>query len=182
MKTTIALTAVGRDRPGIVAAVSEILYQTGCNIEDSSMCILQGEFAMILIISLADSMEVKSLDEKLGTLRKSLGLSISLRELAQEELSRNIPKDEQVYIISVYGTDKPGIVYKVTQSLAGKNINITDVNTKVAGEKDKPVYVMLLEVELPEGTSSDEIEKSLGEIAKELEVEINIKPLETAEL
>ena len=182
MKKNIALTAVGRDRPGIVAAMSKILYQTGCNIEDSSMTILQGEFAMILIISLGESIDAKALDEKLRALRESLGLSISLRELAQDELSREAAAEAQVYIISVYGTDKPGIVYKVTDALASKNINITDVNTKMAGQKDKSVYVMLLEAELPEGLSSDEVKASLDEIAKQLDVEINIKALETAEL
>ena len=46
-----ALTVVGRDRPGIVSQVTEILYRLGCNIADSSCSILGGQFAMILILS-----------------------------------------------------------------------------------------------------------------------------------
>ena len=46
-----ALTVVGRDRPGIVSEVTEILFKLGCNIADSSCSILGGQFAMILILS-----------------------------------------------------------------------------------------------------------------------------------
>ncbi len=46
-----ALTIIGRDRPGIVSQVTEILFQQGFNIADSSCSILGGQFSMILIIS-----------------------------------------------------------------------------------------------------------------------------------
>src|SRR6266481_3460631 len=48
----VAVTAVGADRPGIVAAVSRVLYDIGGNIEDSRMAILGGHFAMVLIVAL----------------------------------------------------------------------------------------------------------------------------------
>ncbi len=47
MRRFFAITAIGKDRPGIVAGVSKALYDLGTNIEDSSMTILSGEFAMI---------------------------------------------------------------------------------------------------------------------------------------
>ena len=182
MKTTIVLTAIGKDRPGIVSAVSKVLYETGCNIEDSSMTILKGDFAMILAISLPEGLNATELDKKLDPVKQLLNLLILLRELPPEELIHKPPSDTQMYIISVYGTDKPGIVYKVTKILADAGVNICDVNTKITGNKKNPVYVMVLEVEIPPQVKIDDITEKLSSIGKELKVEINIKPLETLEL
>jgi predicted amino acid-binding ACT domain protein len=46
-----AVSVFGRDRPGIVAAVTRVLADAGCNLEDTSMTILRGHFAMMLVIS-----------------------------------------------------------------------------------------------------------------------------------
>lgn len=182
MKTTIILTAVGKDQPGIVAAVSRILYETGCNIEDSSMTILKGDFAMILIISLPQELKTTELDQKLNSLRQSLNLMLWLRELGQEELIHKPSAGTQMYVISVYGTDKPGIVYKVTRTLAENKINICDVETKIIGTKSNPVYVMILEVEIPPEIKIENLEKKLVNLGQELNVEISLKPLEIEEL
>ena len=40
MKTYYILSALGKDRPGIVADVSEVIYKCGGNIEDSSISLL----------------------------------------------------------------------------------------------------------------------------------------------
>ena len=45
-----SVSVVGKDRPGIVAEVSRILFEQGCNIEDSTCTILSGQFAMILVV------------------------------------------------------------------------------------------------------------------------------------
>jgi glycine cleavage system transcriptional repressor len=49
-----AVSVFGRDRPGIVAAVTRVLADAGCNLEDTSMTILRGHFAMMLVISGGD--------------------------------------------------------------------------------------------------------------------------------
>ena len=176
------LTAVGKDQPGIVAAVSRILYATGCNIEDSSMTILRGDFAMLLIISLPKGLKMEDLDKKLNPLRQSLNLMMVLRKLGPEELSHKPTSGTQMYVISVYGIDKPGIVYKVTRLLSKEAINIGDLNTKIVGDKKNPVYVMVLEVEIPPAGKIDKLQQKLTRLGQELKVEINLKPLDIAEL
>ena len=49
-----AVTAIGRDRPGIVAAISGALLELEGNVEDSQMSILRGHFAVMLIVRLPD--------------------------------------------------------------------------------------------------------------------------------
>jgi len=173
----MALAAVGRDCPGIVCGVSKVLYEHGCNVEDSSMTILRGEFAMILIVAVPEKVEVDRLRDQLQAVAQDRHLVLSFRELPQEGAPAH-EMEGTPYIVSVYGADQPGIVYRVTNLLAERNVNITDVNTRVVGE-GAPVYIMILEVEVPTEIA---LEEPLRELAKELAVDITVRPMETAHL
>ena len=169
-----AVSVVGKDRPGIVAAVSEGLFNLGCNIADSSCTMLGGEFAMILIISLKKPFSKSRLIEELKPVCDSIGLTLGIRTLHPDEVARREP-DGEICMISVYGADQPGIVYRVTRELAGRNINITDLNTKLIGTAEEPVYVLMMEVALPEGVSPEGVEQTLAALKKELKVEIGVR-------
>ncbi len=176
MESYIILTAVGRDQPGIVAKVSGVLFETGCNIEDSSMTQLRGEFAMILIVRLPQGGDQQGLLDKLKGVEKELGLTVNVRSLAREEPETTAGGEESLWMITVLGGDKPGIVHRVTSALADHRINITDVNTKIIGEEENPIYAMALEVLVPPGI--DDLEKLMQEIGKELEVDISARQIE----
>lgn len=182
MKKTIIITAIGKDRPGIVAAVSKVLYETGCNIEDSSMTILGNDFAMILMVSLPKQGSVLLLDKKLAAVRKKLGLSISLRPLKPAELKAANTGNAVPCMISVYGTDKPGIVYLISDFLARNKVNITDVETKIVSPEKNPVYVMMLEVNVPAQAKLPSLTKALAALSQELHVDITIKQIESYQL
>ena len=81
----------------------------------------------------------------------------------------------QLCMISVYGADQPGIVYRVTRELAALGVNITDLNTKLIGTPEEPVYVMMLEAAIPEGQTPEGLEGLLGDLKKELNVEIGVR-------
>lgn len=180
-KNCVVISAVGKDRPGIVAAVSKALFEAGCNLEDSSMTILEGEFAMILVVSLPEGLKIEALDKKFEEARKNLQLSIFLKPITSQGPQRQ-KSQGQPYMISVYGVDKPGIVYKVTNILAKENINITDVNTRRIGEDKSPVYMMMLEVECPSSFNIDHLKKELNELGKNLSVTVTLHPIETLTL
>lgn len=175
-----ALTIIGRDRPGIVSQVTEILFQQGFNIADSSCSILGGQFSMILIIS---NPKVSSADEfsnAFDALEKS-HLSVFIRTLKPGGEIR--PEMEgELCMISVYGSDKPGIVLQVAKELGNRKINITDLNTKLVGDDNKPVYVMMLEAMLPEGTEIEMVEEWMEKLKKELQVDISVRSLIAMEL
>jgi glycine cleavage system transcriptional repressor len=177
-----SVSVVGKDRPGIVAEVSRILFEQGCNIEDSTCTILSGQFAMILVVSHPKLAAVVELDPAFEGVRSTMGLMITLHALKEEEVAHEKTFSGQPHIISVYGADRPGIVYMVTKELAGRKVNITDLNTQVVGSKDRPVYVMVLEVDLPEGIDMKELEKEFDRIRKALNVSITLRPIETMEL
>lgn len=178
--THFALTIIGRDHPGIVAKVTEILYRLGCNIADSSCTILGGQFAMILILS---HPKMQS-NEEFGTSFAPLeadGLSVFLRKLQPGgESAAEI--DGEICMISVYGSDKPGIVYPVAKILGDMQINITDLNTKLVGTPQRPVYVMMIEAVLPAGLEIEELSSALDRLKKDLQVDIAIRSITPVEL
>ncbi|MDD5491609.1 MAG: ACT domain-containing protein [bacterium] len=182
MKKTIIITAIGKDRPGIVAAVSKVLYETGCNIEDSSMTILGNDFAMILMVTLPKQGSALLLDKKLVAVRNKLRLSIALRPLSPAELKVTNTDNTIPCMISVYGTDKPGIVYRISDFLAKNKVNITDVETKIISPETNQIYVMMLEVNVPAPARLPQITKALAALAHELHIDITIKPIESYQL
>ena len=173
MNKHIALSVLGKDRPGIVETISKVLFDTGCNIEDSSMTILEGEFAMILIVALGTKTPAASLKNALSKASKKMGLTCSLRELSHIESTKEKPLKDR-YIISVYGSDKPGIVYKISSFLAKNKVNITDVQTSRSGTGGKAVYVMILETAFPSKSKADDMKEQLNSIARALDVKISV--------
>jgi len=170
-----AVTIIGKDRPGIVADVTEILYRLGGNVEDSSCTMLGGDFAMILIVSHPKPFVKSRLTEEFRGLH-GLGLSVYVRSLHENEVCYRSPQGE-LCMVSVYGSDQPGIVFRVTRELADRGINITDLNTRLIGTKEEPVYVMMLEAALPEGLSIEDAEGLLEKLKKELKVEISVRAI-----
>lgn len=171
------LTAVGKDRPGIVAEVSGVLYEMGCNLEGSSMCLLQGYFAMILMLSYPDSTDSECLRSRFQRLQDEMKLLIDLHPL--ETGIKAPPLAGRAYILNVIGMDHPGIVHRVTSFLASSKVNITDVNTRLISEESEPVYVMVLELDVPEEVDPEVLCGNLGNLAKELKVDISLNPIET---
>jgi len=177
----VIFTVLGQDRPGIVADVTEVLYKAGCNIEDSSMTILEGEFAMLLVVSLAPKLSTAELKSKFDSLIKKSNLHINIKNFEENTKRETVPEPKN-YVISVIGADKPGIVHHVAKLLALHGANITDVETKRIGKGERVVYAMVLETNIPVNVPISEIESEFNELAKKLEVEITLKPIESLTL
>lgn len=172
------LTAAGPDRPGIVAAISRVLFRAGCNLEDSAMTRLGGEFAVLLVFSSADGLP--GLERRLGSLKRSHGLNVHLKPMAGREL-RAPRAPGALWLVTVYGADRPGIVYRVTDLLARKRANVTDVTTHRTGGA-KAGYILYLEAETARGVSRRALESALKKLGRGLGVTVTLKPAEPASL
>jgi len=172
-----AVTAIGRDRPGIVAAVSSVLLEHEGNVEDSQMKILRGRFTIMLIVSTADDIDVSRLEADLERVGEELGLdAVALSEVSDVE-----PGTEAIpsHVVSVYGVDHPGIVHAVTSALADRGVNIVDLTTRLVGDEEgEPLYAMMMEVTLPAEQSAEAVEQSLRAVREEQGVDLTIRPLE----
>lgn len=175
----VAVTAVGADRPGIAAAVTKILFEHGGNIEDSRMAILGGHFSMMLIVSLPEGADASALETALQESASTLDLIVAVRPVA-DATAAHTPGAEE-YVVSVYGADRPGIVYRVSEVLARHGVNITDLATRVVGG-DPDVYVVLMEVVVPGRADTAAIDSDLKLTGAELDVDISFHPLEAETL
>jgi glycine cleavage system transcriptional repressor len=168
-----ALSAIGRDRPGIVAAISEALLELGGNIDDSQMSILHGHFAVMLIVSVPDVVGRDDLGARLEPVARDLGLEgIAVNEI--DELSAPV---QPTHVLSVYGADHPGIVHAVSAALAERGIDITDLRTRRTGEEGSPVYVMMMELAVP-GEAGD-LEAALEAVGEQASVDLTLRELGT---
>jgi glycine cleavage system transcriptional repressor len=162
----IWLTAIGRDRPGIVARIAKVLLDHGLNIEDSQMRILGGRFAMMLLLR-GEPHEDKLVKDLLAAGRE-LGLDyIYVHPIGEAESVPPAP----THVLSVYGGDHPGIVAAVAEALAELGVNITDLETRLAGD----VYVMVLELVIPRG---QDVEGRLADVGREQGVDVSLRLLE----
>jgi glycine cleavage system transcriptional repressor len=172
----LALFAIGRDRPGIVAAVSEALLEYEGNVEDSTMSILRGHFTMMLIVSVPETADVDRLRQRLGEVQERLDLeAVTLSTIGEVHAA-----DEAAsHILSVYGVDHPGILHAVSSVLAEREVSITDLTTRVLeGEKGTPVYAMMLEVAVPKAAAVGPLEDELEQVCRKQGVELSFRELE----
>ena len=180
-QTKFCVSVIGSDRPGIVSAVTSIFYEVGGNLEDASMTILSGEFAMIFIVSFKNTSKINSLLEKLKVLEKKNKLYVEVRKVSLPRSSQNkvstIP-----YLISVFGADRAGIVYRISRALAVAKLNITDLQSKQISSGKKMVYRLLLEVDIPKKFPVGRIQTKLNGIARELRVDLSMKTVESVTL
>src|SRR5205823_2204334 len=107
-----------------------------------------------------------------------LGLeAMTLSELAEVDPAAEPPPS---HVVTVYGADHPGIVHAATAALAERGIDITDLTTKLAGDADgEPLYVLMMEVALPDGAEPEELRAALERVAGEQGVEVSLRRLET---
>jgi glycine cleavage system transcriptional repressor len=152
--THLAVSAIGADRPGIVAAVTEVLVDRGCNLEDASMSILRGHFAMMLVVDAPRETDPARLEEDISSATHAFGLVVVVRAI--DDAGAQSGEGEE-WTVSLYGADRPGIVHRVSAALAGAGANITDLTTRVIGDPGQPVYAMFLDVIAPVGSSLDAV-------------------------
>lgn len=170
-----AVSAVGSDRPGIVAAVTKVLVDHDCNLEDTSMSILRGHFAMMLVVAGPETLRADALEQSLSQSTMAFDLVVAVRQIDDD-----VPASPEgdAWTVAVYGADRPGIVHKVTALLADMGVNVMDLTTRVIGDRDRPVYAMVLEVTLPTDVAAKDVAARLDEAAAELGVECSLHPSE----
>ena len=168
---SFVLALTGRDRPGIVAAVTRVLLDRALNIEDAEMAILRGHFAVMLVLAAPDELDDVGLRADLERVREAIPLeTVSLTEVPPLGADRAEPS----HAISVYGADHPGIVHGVAEALAQQGVNVVGLSTRVIGD----LYVMLLEVALPSALDEASLEQLLARVAEGQGVDVSVRPVD----
>ncbi len=173
------LNILGKNRTGMVADVSRCLQAHGVNISDSSMTSLRSAFTMMMVLETPPDLDQQRFEIDLQNL-ENRGLNLHLSPMSTEEATASTPLPN--YSLSVLGADKTGIVYPFTELLSQYQINLTDVNTRLLGTSESPIYAMIMEMELPSDCDPGDFKQALTQLAQELTVDATLHPIETATL
>ena len=145
-KSFLVLSALGKDKPGIVDQLAKAIFDLGCNITDTRMTVLGGEFALLQMIEGQWNQLVK-LEDSIDDLSKKLGLTI-ITERTEERLHS---RDMLPYIVDVVSMDHPGIVHHLASFFSTRKINIEDMNTSSysAAHTGTPMFAVRMTVGIP---------------------------------
>jgi glycine cleavage system transcriptional repressor len=165
----LAVAVLGPDRPGVIAALSEVLLAEHGNLLDASMTILRGQFAMTLVVDVP--VDADRVIADLSPIAQQLGLLISVRAVgAPEEGPATAP-----YVVHVHGADRPGIVHRITGTLAVYGANVTDLTTRLADG----LYVLVAEIAVPSSVDVTALQADVAAAAADLGVTATVQPADS---
>jgi glycine cleavage system transcriptional repressor len=176
MKHYFALSAIGRDRPGIVADLAELIFECDCNLEDSSMTILGTEFAVLLLLSGEGPDVERRLTAACKRLEWEKRLTVFFRPLDGERPSGPAPDTVVPMTCTVTGVDKAGIVARVARTLERHGANVTNLKTQArrGAESGTPIFTMQIEMDVPRAADRRTLGRELERVAAELAVELSL--------
>ncbi len=168
------ISVLGPDRPGIIAAVSRIMLEQECNVENVSQTILQSEFSGIFIISATADLSPEYLGGLLNENLESMNLSVIVRPLIPTD-SDPVFENSEPFVISTRGPDRKGLVAGITEVIAGYGVNVTNLQAVFKGGNDPNRNIMIYEVDVPRKTDQGAFHKALKNKADELCLNISIQ-------
>jgi glycine cleavage system transcriptional repressor len=172
MKSQLLVTAIGEDRPGIVARLTEVFVKHNGNVEESRMALLGGEFAAIILVAIP-SERVDGLKKELDNLRDET-ISVSVKATSAHDPKRFAGHSH--FEINLTGADHEGIVHKVSAWLRDRAINILSMSTEVvsAPVSGTPLFCMNAVVVVPSSLTETELRSEMNKIGSQENVEIKV--------
>ena len=142
----LVISALGKDRPGIVNQLSKTIYDLQCNISDSRMTVLGGEFAILLMVE-GPWNQLAKLEDQVPELQAKLNLTITTKRTEERAPNANLLP----YGVDVVSLDHPGIVYSLASFFSDKDINIEDMTTSsyAAAHTGTPMFSVRMNIGIP---------------------------------
>lgn len=169
----VVISVLGSDRPGIVAAVSRVLSENRCNIEDVSQTILQSEFAGIFIASLPKNLPLEALEKQLQEQLTPFGLAVLLKPM--HETGRYAPPPSEPFVVTTIGPDRLGLVAGITEVMARFGVNIRNLRAAFRGGSDPRRNVMIYEVDIPLSIDQQAFRRALRQRAEDLGLDLSLQ-------
>jgi len=168
MKTSIVLTIIADDHPGIIQTVSTVLTSHGGNWTQSSMSSLAGQFAGILLVSIPQENTEACIAELSGL--ESSGLTV----IAHVSGGAVGTEKTSTYVLDLVGNDRPGIVHEITSLLAKHKVSVHEFETMVEGASmgGGELFKATARLVIPEAADVDLLESELEDLANDLMVTI----------
>lgn len=171
MKTSVILSAVGGDRPGLTQGLAEAVFAAGGNWLESNLSHLGGKYVGSILVEL-DTGRLGELSQAVDRLNAG-GLHVQIVPAGDAP-----PVAGKPLWFELVGQDRPGIVHEVTAVLAGLEVNIEDfaTRTEIGSMSAERLFRATARLTVPEGTSPDDVQAALEAISGEIMVDFTLKP------
>lgn len=172
MRHSLVLTVIGPDRPGLVDLLSKAIKAREANWRESHLAQLAGQFAGIVHVDIQDD-QADALSDDLAKLRDQ-GLRVEITK-ATASADRGADQGHGLRL-EFLGLDRPGLVRDIAGALAARNINVTELRTQVVSAAMSGEQMFKAEATLfaPEGSDTDELEDALDQIARDLDLDLEL--------
>ena len=179
MKTYFILSAIGKDRPGIVADVSEVIFECGGNIEDSSTSILRNHFTLLLLFSTEKEEVNQKLSSGLKRLEWEKNLTVFYSPITLDEVESRTKEPKSRFTVTTSGVDHAGIVFRVCRLLAERKVNIIGMKTHqvFSAESGTPLFEMEIDIDVPSSIPEQGLREDLHRLANELRIDLVLRKM-----
>ena len=169
MPTSLVLTVIGKDRPGLVESLSQTVADHEGNWLESRMSHLAGQFAGILRASVPDA-KAEALAEALEALSAE-GLRVVV-ERSHDDDTSELP----LLSLELVGADRPGIIREVSQALARAGINVEELATECtsAPMSGETLFHATAKLRVPTGSDVEALREELERLANDLMVDLTL--------
>ena len=174
MRDGLIISAIGKDRPGIVDRLTGLVFEHGGNLEDSRMAILGGEFSLMVLVT-GSSDGLQTLEGTLPRVAEELDLTVQIRPTRIEESTESEPT--LPYRLIVVSMDHPGIVHRVSKLLAQRGVNVATLDTHLgfAPTTGTPVFSLIMEVQIPAQLPIAHLRGELDPLAEEENLDLELR-------
>ncbi|WP_233716738.1 glycine cleavage system protein R [Ketobacter alkanivorans] len=173
MQEFLVISAIGEDKSGIINGLSHAASENGCNILDTRMTVLGGEFAMIMMIS-GQAEQIAQAELIIPQVADSFGLTTILkRTRPRQEADASLP-----YYISVVSLDHPGIVREIAGFFSQREINIEEMETGTyaAAHTGSPMFSLDIAVKVPAKEAIAPLKEAFIAFCDERNLDATIEP------
>ncbi len=174
MTNSFIMTAFGKDRAGIVADATRLLYENDCNLQDTTMSMLADEFTLSLLFSSQQRNIEELLAKECRRLELDKGISAFVRPLLPAQAK--VKNSYKTCTLRIEGLDQAGIVYKTSKFLADRKLSIIQLDSTASAspQSGATIYSMTIIVNVPENYPFNQLEDELNTVADELSVDISM--------
>lgn len=171
MRNNVVLTIAGPDRIGIVEDVTRTILRLGGNVETSRMARLGGEFAILMLVTLADA-ALSGLDAAFEPLRAD-GYTVSH---AGTHAGARTHEGWKAFTVEVRGADHEGIVHEIAHGLSAQGVQIESGETTItpAAVSGTPLFSMRASVLVPPSLDEVSWRTALERAARDAGVDLQV--------
>ena len=172
MNDYLVISALGTDKPGIINALSKQAVAHQCNILDTRMTVLGGEFSLMMLVT-GTRDNIAALEPALEETAKDLDLTVMLKHTTPKSgQDRNIP-----YSVEVVALDNPGIVHEIAGFFGKKSINIEEMHTGTyaAPHTGTQMFSLELTVNVPSGLSLSKLKEEFVSFCDDKNLDASIE-------